>query len=531
MKYVLIFGIILQMIIYIYKNQVEYEPFYLFKCILYLFISTIDSVIICVKLPLGAFLMGIIYLVDKKNHSIKLRLIASGIIIVILSSLSYKDISIPLQKLYLYNIKTNPSKIEVYTNNGATNKYLFSIDNKNDIDKWSSSLKSSVPYSSWNYKILPKYNGYLVKLYYPTKTLSIIVTSSSPNLPNLFIGKKFVSYTNNLLPVLINSYFSIKPNSLKIALNSIEITDSNIINNLWKEILWARQVTTSYVHTNSFKIKSSLILSEDHEVSLTFSSDFNYLQLKNKQIVELSEYLKNKLSEQYTLSQLNQVNKLTEYTPVHIHTLPENLNNYSIELDNTGKTYNLYAKNDIKNTKTLLHNVSSSNSQYFILKAPYLLLLDEKAPNQYYLMLVNQNIPNKHRYVEKNKKIIPRSVALCPNNTKFTYTINNHDSSTLYLVNNYYESPTVIANGAILDSLFLSDHYIVFSLATNENNLLCVYDTNLSKTVKYIAISGNIHLIRVQKDSIIFSIQKEEKPLLKEGIFSLDSTLNIKRIE
>ena len=531
MQYLLIFGIVLQMIVYVYKNQEDYEPFYLFKCILYLFISTIHSVIICVKLPLGACLMGVIYLVDKKNGSVKLRLIASGVIIVILSALSYKDINIPFQNLYLYTLKSDASKIEVFTNNGTTNKYLFSITNKNDIMKWSSSLKSSTPYSAWNYKIIPKNTGYLLKFYTPTKTLSLIVVSVTPNLPNLFIGKTFIPYTNSLLPDLISSYDTAKPLSLKIVSDNIAITDINIINTLWKEILWDNQVNLSHININTFKIQSKLVLSQNKEISLSFSTNFNYLKLNNTEVIELSEHLKNKLKEQYILSQLDSVNTFTEYAPVHIHTLPRNLNNYSIELDRNGKSYGLYSKSGIGNTKLFLHNVSSSTSQYYVLKSPYLLLLDEKAPSQYYLMLVNQNIPDKHRYVEKSKNIMPSSIALCPNNTKFAYTINTPASSTLYLVNNYYEPPIVLAHGNILDSLFLSDQYIIFTLALAENNALCIYDTILSKTVKYIAVPGNIHLIRVQNNSIVFSVQKEENNRFSEGIFTLDSILNIKRIE
>jgi hypothetical protein len=531
MKYILIFGIIIQMIIYAYKNQTEHEPFYLFKSIIYFFVSCIDSFIICVKLPLGALLMAIICLVDRKNHSTKRRLIAGGVVIVILSSLNYQDISMPFQKLYLYNIQTNVSKIEVYTNNGITNKYLYSLVDKNDIVRWTDALKSSSPHSSWNYKIIPQNTGYVVKLYYPSKTMSIIVTPTTSNLPNLFIGKSLISYKNHLIPTLINSYLNIKPLSLIIASENIEITNDKIINDLWKEILWDKHIKMSPVNEDVFNIESKLILSENHEVSLNFSTDFTYLKINNKQVIELSEYLKNKLAEQYILSQLEEVSMLTEYQPVHIHTMPRSLNRYSIELDSTGRYYGLYTRSDIENTKVLLHNVSSYSSQYFVLKNPYLLLLDEKAPDQYYLMLINQNLPNKHRYVEKSKNIIPRSIALCPNNTKFTYTIRNHDSSSLYLVNNYYESPTVIATGNILDSLFLSERHIVFSVVADENNLLCIYDTSLSKTVKYISIPGNIHLIEVQNDSIIFSIQKKEKAQLKEGIFSLDSTLNIKRID
>ncbi|WP_069999914.1 hypothetical protein [Cellulosilyticum sp. I15G10I2] len=529
MKYILIFGVILQSLLYVYKNQEEYEPFYIFKCMIYLFISTIHSVIIMLKLPLGACLMSFIYLIDKKNHAIKLRLIASGIIIVILSSLSYEDISSPIQKLYLYNIKPDVTYIEVYTNNNVNNKYLFSIKDKSDINQWISILKASSPYTSWNYKVLPQDHGYLIKLHYPSKIIPITTTSYTPNLPNVFIGNNYISYTNTSLPDLINAYFNVKPLSLKILSTDVEIKDTSILTNLWEELLWGKEILNP--NLNLPLIEGKLSLSKDYEIDISFSNNFSYARFNNNHVIKISDYLSNKLNEQYILSSLNIVNTLTEYAPVHIHTPQKNTLNYSIELDEGRRYHGLYANNEIQNTKTLLHNVSSANSEYFILKNPYILLLDEKLPSQYYLMLINQNIPNKHRYVEKGKNIIPSSIALCPQNTKFTYTINNEDSSTLYLVNNYYDSPIVVANGDILDSLFLSEKYIVYSLLIDYINLLCIYDTSLSKTVKYITIPGNVHMIRVENNTIVFSVQNEDKNILKEGIFIIDDTLKIKKIE
>ncbi len=531
MKYILIFGVILQTLIYAYNNQEEYEPFYVFKCIVYFFISTIHSVIVMIKLPLGACLMTFIYLIDKTNHAVKLRLISSGIIIVILSSLSYQHISIPLQKLYLYNIKASPSTIEIYTNNGINNKYLFSIKNEDTINKWLSTLKSSSTYTSWNYKILPQDHGYLMKLHYPSQVVPIIVTSYTPNLPNVFIGKKHISYSNISLPDLINAHFNVKPLSLKILPNNIEIKDINIITNLWEELLWEKQLNSIDFPLSTPQIEGKLILSKDYELDIHFTQDFNYAKLDHKYIIKLSDYLVNKLNEQYILSDLEVVNTLTEYPPAHIHTPSKNTMNYSIELDDSRRYYGLYINNEIKNTKTLLHNVTSPSSEYFILKTPYILLLDEKYPMQYYLMLINQNIPLKHRYVEKDKHIIPSSIALCPQNIKFTYTINTEDSSTLYLVNNYYDSPIVIATGDILDSLFLSERYIAYSLLIDYTNLLCIYDTILSKTVKYITIPGNIHMIKVENNNILFSVQNQDKNILKEGVFSIDTYLEIKKID
>lgn len=529
MNYILIFGIILQSLLYIYKNQEDDEPFYVFKCMIYLFISTIHSVIIMVKLPLGACLMSIIYLVDKENHAIKLRLIISGIIIVILSSLHYQDIGIPLQKLYLYNLKDTISHIEVYTNNGIHNKYLFSIDKEEDKKNWISMIKNSTPYTLWNYKIFPQNQGYLIKLYHGSHMTPVIVTQSTSNLPNVFIGNKFISYTNSSLPDLINSYFTIKPISLKISSYNIEIRDKSIITDLWEEILWSKQLEE--LNSNHIQISGSLILSENYTIDIGFSKDFKFVKFKDKYIIKLSEYVTQKLNEQYILSQLDIVNDFSEYAPVHLHTPPKNIMNYSIELDDSRRYYGLYVNDVIKNTKTFLHNVTSASSEYFILKNPYILLLDEKLPSQYYLMLINQNIPSKHRYIEKDKHIIPSSIAICPQNIKFTYTINIEDSSSLYLVNNYYDSPIVIATGDILDSLFLSDKYIAYTLLIDYTSLLCIYDTTLSKTIRYITIPGNIQMIRVENNSIVFSVQNQDNTLLKEGIFTIDSQLQLKKID
>ncbi len=530
MKYILIFGIILQMLLLVYKNHDEYEQFYIFKCMLYLFASTVHSVIITITLPLGALIMGAIYLTEKKNRPIKLKLIISGVIIVILSSMSYKDISIPLQKLYLYNINSDAQTIEVYTNSSSSKKYLFNITNKEDISRWTEILKKSKAYSLWDYKVIPENNGYLLEFHFPTKTVPIIVTPSASNLPNVFIGEKLISYTNTMLPDLVNSVFNIKPVSLLIKTNNVEIKDSSIMSDLWQEILWPREMNNSSKKTN-VELNSVLLLSQNQKLNITFSRDFRYMKIDDHKVLQLSEYLSNRISEQYILSQLEEVEKHNEYSPAHIHTPPRHTVSYSIELDDTRKYYGLYASDEIKNTKVLLHNVSSAESEYFILKSPYILLLDEKLPSQYYLMLVNQNIPNKHRYIEKGKNISSNSIALCPNNIKFTYTITGEESNTLYLVNNYYDTPTVIATGNILDSLFLSEKYIVFTLTLDDTNLLCIYDTTLSKTVKYIRVSGSIHMIKVENNTIYFSIQIQEKNRLKEGIFILDSELKIKKLK
>lgn len=531
MNSILIFGIALQALLYIYKNQEEYETLYVVKCIIYLFISCIHSVIIILKVPLGACLMGFIYLLDKVNRRVKFRMILSGLFITLLSTINYQDISIPLHKLYLNHIQTDISQIEVYTNNSVNPKYLFSIDDTSEIQTWMNSFKKSSAYTSWDYKILPQDHGYLINLYTPNKVIPVIVSSYTSHLPNVFIGKKFITYMNASLPDLINSYFDIKPISLKILDEDIEIKDIHIINDLWEEILWATPINSSHLSIQLSDITALLTFNKDHIIKLSFSKDFTYAKLNNDFYIKLSPYLINKLNEQYILSSLNKVNHFTTYNPVHIHTPTNNIMHYSIELDDSGRYYGLYLSNEIDNTKTLLHNVSSINSEYFLLKNPYILLLDEKYPSQYYLMLINQNIPYKHRYIEKNKNIVPSSIALCPQNTKFTYTIYHNDISTLYLVNSYYDIPTVIATGDILDSLFLSERYIAYSLILDSQNLLCIYDTDLSKTVKYITIPGNIHLVRVQNNCIVFSVQNEENSVLKEGLFSINTDFKIEKVD
>lgn len=530
MKYLLIFSIILQILFYAYRSQEEYEPFYIFKCIIYLIVSSIHSVIIIVKLPLGACLMSFIYLIDKKNHPVKLRLIGCGIIILLLSSLTYKDISQPFQKFYLYHIQPEAEKIEVYTHNGAATKYLFSINDPKTINTWANIIKKSNSYNSWNYKMLPQNAGYLIKLYYPSKTTSIIVTPYTSHIPNIFIGKYFIPFTNAAFPDLINSQFDIKPIALNIPITHTSITDMGIINSLWNEILWNEQINSSHFNTQTFEIKGKLILTKDKEVMVNFSNDFSYIQFNDNEIIQLSDYLKNKLDEQYVLSQLDVVDSLIPYTHSHVHTPPPHIVNYTIDLDSVGNYHGLYISNSSDKTKTLLHTVSSPHSEFFLLKSPYILLLDEKYPSIYHLMLINENVPNKHRYVEKNKNILPDSIALCPQNTKFTYTIDNGDSSTLYVVDNYYNPPSAIATGEILDSLFLSDKYLLFSLVIEDKYFICIYDTQLAKTIKYITIPGKVYIIKVENNNVIFAIHNTEDNQLREGIFALNVDLKIKKV-
>lgn len=531
MKYLLMLAIIIQMLFYIYNNQEEDESLYIIKSLLYLCISGIHSIIIVFKIPLGAIIMSIVYLFDKKNHSVKLRLIFSGLLLGILGALTYKDICLPIQKIYLHNLPSEIKEIEVHTFNGTTNKFLFNINNNEDIIKYVKSLKESVPYSVWNIKVVPKNEGYLIKYINDTQTIPIIVTPSAPNLPNIYIGKHYISYTNTQLPDLINSYLNVKPLFLEVLNTNTEIHDLNIISNLWEEILWGEQVNKLHYNKDFFRIKTNFIFSQKQKLSISFDTDFNYLIVNDSQIVKISPNLSNKLKEQYVLTQLDNVKQLSYYPPAHVHTIIRSLDNYSIETDSTGRIYGLYMNDETQNKKTLLHNVSSASSEYFLLKNPYILLLDEKQPNKYYLMLINRNLPNKHRYIEKEKNIVPASIALCPSNTKFVYTINNYDSSTLYFVKNYYESPLIIANGNIQDSLFLSDKYIVFTITIDNSNYLCIYDTSLSKTVKYITIPGEVHFIKVENRNILFSIQNKTKKTFKQGIFTLNENLDIKRLK
>ncbi|MDF2877296.1 MAG: hypothetical protein K0S30_392 [Clostridia bacterium] len=530
MKYLLILAIILQILFYAYKSQEEYEPFYIIKCIIYLIVSSIHSVIIIIKLPLGACLMSLIYLIDKKNRSVKLRLIGSGIIIVLLSALTYKDISQPFQKLYLYHLQPDAKKIEIYTHNATDKKFLFSIENQDTIHSWINIIKKSNSYNSWNYKILPQNTGYLIKLCYPSKTTSIVISPYTSHIPNVFVGNYYIPFTNALLPDLITSQLDIKPLALHISSAATAITDMSIINDLWDEILWGEQINDSSINNEIFEIKGDLLLNKNKGISLNFSSDFTYIQLNTKEIIQLSAYLKNKLNEQYILSQLDAVDSLMPYTHSHVHTPPSHTVNYMIALDSVQKYHGLYMSNTSDNTKMLLHTVSSPESEFFLLKNPYILLLDEKFPSIYHLMLINQNIPNKHRYVEKSKNILPDSIALCPQNTKFTYTIDNGDSSTLYVVSNYYDPPLTIATGEILDSLFLSDKYLLFSLVIENTYLLCIYDTQLSKTIRYITIPGELHMIKVENNNVIFAIHHTKDGQLKEGLFALNTDLKIKKI-
>lgn len=132
--------------------------------------------------------------------------------------------------------------------------------------------------------------------------------------------------------------------------------------------------------------------------------------------------------------------------------------------------YGLYQYDYREDEKLLLHAVNSAHTKFFVLKYPYILLLDEKNNTNYSLMLINQNIPDKHRYISKNENISPKLLSICPQNTKFAYITGHGQNNSLYLVSDYYHSSKVIATGGIVDSLFLSTDYLIFTQKISNQN-------------------------------------------------------------
>lgn len=532
MKSLFLIALLGKLLHYAHYNQHEREPFFFLKCIFYFFVSSIHSLVVNVPIPLGACLMFLLSLFETKNRPIKLKMIGLGLLVIVLSFLNYKSFAYPFQKLYLYCATHDVQKIEVYAHTPEFDDFLFNVTEPDDLKDWISSLQSSIPHTSWSNKILPNDTGYSLKLYLSEDTIDVFISSSSNKDSNLFVGNKLVAYSNATLLNLISTLHPDTPSVLTInstKSTSINITNSTLLNNLWRNVVWSQKQPLSNYSQDIFSVPAYLFFDDTLGCKLFFTTNFDYAYIYNKGVIPLSSYLQSMLSEQFILSQLDPVEELDTFDPAHIYNIPENYVNYSIDLDDNKSFYGLYYNDYSKNETTLLHTVNSRDAKYFILRSPYILLLDKKTESQYYLMLVNQNIPEKHRYIEKNQNVIPHSVSICPQNIKFTYIIENQDNSVLYLVNNYYQSPTPIATGTITDSLFLSDDYIVFTQELDGQNLLCMYSINYSKVIKYILIPGTVTLVEGSNNKVYFSVQKFDNLSLKQGIFYIDTTLNIQK--
>lgn len=511
----------------------EQENFFYLKCFIYLLLSSIHSTIIKVTIPLGAIIMFIFSIFDHKNRKLKLKMIGVGLIVVFLSIINYQLIATPIQKAYLYFQTYNTDTIEVFAHNNSHETFLFSITDPVEIDKWIKQLEFAEPITSWQHKSLETDMGYTLKLNSENHSSEILLSPYSDFYANMYVGNFQFSYYNSSIIEFIDEIYSRKPSILTINTSkqsSINITNTNLLTTLWRSILWSEYHTYDEASEQLFNIPGYLFFDKYLGCRISFSDDFRLAYIDKKGIIELPPYLQTLLNEQFILSQLDYVDKFTEYKAAHLHTPQSTSEKFSISLDPNALYHGLYRHDFRTNEMTLLHTVYSSSAEYFILKHPYILLLDEKSPNEYYLMLVNQNIPEKHRYISKNQDILPQSISICPQNSKFTYIISHGDTSTLYLATDYYRSPVAIATGNISDSLFLSDDLIVFSQELNGKNLLCVYSITYSQIIKYISIPGDIILTKSEDQKVYFAVQSIEGLTLKESEFFLTDDLEIQKV-
>ena len=535
MKTLLVISIIISLYLDTTTKEREKEPFFSAKCAIYLFFSSVHYFMLGMPIPLGAIIMYLYSLFDIKNHYFKVKLILSGLFIFFLSITNFTDITSPLQTAYLTASTYNTTNIEVYSKYNDHAKFLFSFSNKEQINHLIKQLESSKPYANWYHKIIPNDMGYLLKLYTNSNQLTEIYISLYPtDNSNIYIGNKFFSYYNENIINYIDTLYSRKPSilTLNTVTNvSIDITNSSLLSNLWRCIIWNKPINELNRPEESFNIPGNLIFDNNSECTLNFSSDFHYTQLINGDIIEISPYLQRMLSEQLVLSELDLVDKFQAFDGAHTSNYTLNSSNFSIERDPNDLYYGLYYYNYKKDEKVFLHTVNYASTKFFILKYPYLLILDHDNNSNYYLMLINQNIPDKHRYISRNEAIIPKSLSICPQNTKFAYIAEHGQNASLFLVTDYYHSPKVIATGGIIDSLFLSDDYIVFTQKMNDLNLLCVYSIEHDQFIKYTPVPGNITLIKATDNKVYFCIQRKDNNKLYEGLFYIDTFLQLYKVK
>ncbi len=460
-------------------------------------------------------------------------MIGAGLLIMLVSLCHFSFLSQPFQKAYLYYETQSIDKINFYSYNETYDHFLFSTSEPTTIENWVNQIRLSTPTSDWGYKRTCANAGYKLLLYRGDKTFPIYLSPYQIGATNFFAGDHHISYSNESILAYFHTYYPKAPSSLDITTaknGTIKIQTDTILNHLWRMILWGTPATTDLTDKD-FIVPSYLFFDDHLGCKLAFTLDFKFLKLDNQRIIQVPIALQTMLNEQYLLSQLQDVDALSFFDPVHETTATNGTLHFSISLDTNKMYYGLYLEDYKNNNTTLLHTVSSPTAQFFLLNYPYVLLLDEKAPGSYYLMLVNQNIPNKHRYIVKNEPVVPRSIALCPQNTQFAYIIERGDTATLYLVSDYYRSPKTIAVGEITDSLFLSHNYLVFTQVVDEQSVLCVYSLTHSQVIKYIAIPGDVTFISATDQSITFAVQTIEDISFKEGIFLLDSNLQISPVE
>lgn len=530
MKSLLAIIVVIKAIYNIRFYVIAKEKFIYFKCITYLFISSITLLILNFPVPLGAFIMACFSLFDSKNRKLKMRMIVSGLIIIFFSIIDFQYLTSPFQKAYIYFSTQSIEKIDLYSYNNNQENYLLSITDPTELSNWAEQIRMSKPSSSWNHKKSSANLGYKIVLHNTQKTIELRTSPYGIGGSNIFIGNQFIPYENASIISYINTMYSNTPISLTIDFSqndSISIYNKNILNTLWRTILWDDTVTTQSLSTDDFIISSHLFFDKYLGRNLTFASDFKYAMIDRKKIIQLPDYLQTMLREQYVLSQLDPVNELTHFEPAHASNPEDSSLKFFIQQDSNQMYYGLYLQDYKLDETILLHSVHSPNAEFFILKHPYILLLDKKSPSSHSLMLVNQNLPEKHRYIVKDEQIISRSISLCPQNTKFTYIVDYGDSSILYLVSDYYRSPKIITTGQVMDSLFLSDNYLAFTQIIDNKSFLCIYSLSHQQVIKYINIPGDITLTEASNNQLTFSVQSVEGLELKEAIFYLDDNLNI----
>lgn len=534
MKSLFVIIVIIKVCLSLSTKVSDSENFLVLKCIGYLVISSIHSVIVNIPIPIGAIIMSILLLFDPLNKKIKSKLILTGLLIVGCSVISFSSASYPFQKAYLYLTTYNVDKIDVFSNGLTNEEYLFTITNESEIKDLTNTIQNSTPCISWGNKVIPSDTGYSLVFHTGSSSTRILVSSHSLKDYDLFIGNHYIAYKNPNILSFIQKRYPKTPTVLTLQDHTkelINIKNTNILNTLWRDIIWSSNEKIQLADENLFDIPGYLFFKNGIGCKINFSSNFNYAYLPNKNIISLSHYLSSSLQQQFILSHLNSVKEFNNFGPAHVHNPPQNTIKYSIEQDENGLYYGLYREDLKTKEKILLHTVSSLDTQFFILTNPYILILDEKSPSQYFLLLINQNLPEKHRYIEKNQNIVPQSLAICPHNQQFSYIVNYYNESMLYIVSNYYHSPKVVASGTIYDSLFLSDNYLAFTQSSNSENYFCIYDIKQSKIIRYIYIPGEITLIKSSNYKVYFAVQTSEDNNLKEGIFYIDSSLSIHTVD
>ncbi len=422
MKSLFVLILILKQVGSIPMKQETREPMYFFKCAAYLFFSSIHSIILGFTIPLGAIMMCIAYIVDKANKRVKLHMILTGLVIVFLSSTNFSTITAPVQNLFLLRNIQHTSKIEIYSYTNTYEQFILELTEQAEIDEWIDALSLSEPQSAWHYKTIPQSTGYKLVLSSYESSIEILVTNQTLNNKNLFVGDTYLGFYNSSLSQLIESIHPSHPEVLTINTDiEIHITNETILQDLWYAIIWGAKENISNYSLDTFNLSSYLVFAEDLGCRISFNPDFTQAYVIDQGVITLSNNLQKMLLEQFTLSQLSIVDAFRMFEPAYTSSNITSYVNFYIEPDDNGLFYGLYREDYKTQEKIFLHNVTSLESTFFILNTPYLLLLDRKGASQYDLMLINQNIPESHRYMVKNQNIIPTSMAICPQNTNFTF--------------------------------------------------------------------------------------------------------------